>query len=85
MNLWLIAATALISKDNYYFPDPTFRQNIYFEQQARLEREHNGNIVRTKQVGGSPVLSFIGDLAELGSLGAFVAFIVLTAGAVWGG
>jgi len=31
------------------------------------------------------MLSFIGDLAELGSLGAFVAFIVLAAGAVCGG
>lgn len=31
------------------------------------------------------MLSFIGDLAELGSLGAFVAFIILTAGVVCGG
>lgn len=31
------------------------------------------------------MLSFIGDLAELGSLGAFLAFIVLAAGAACGG
>jgi hypothetical protein len=30
------------------------------------------------------MLSFIGDLAELGSLGAFVTFIVVLAGAGFG-